>query len=510
VIVQNQADVLSFLKNPASYGEQAALVAMTTTHISAIFFVGHRVFKLKRAVRLPYVDFSTAALRLAACCREYDLNRRTAPALYMGVRCITRETDGRLMFDGRGELVDAVVEMARFDENTLFDRMGPRGQLTPTLLTELARTVARFHTNSAADHRRTGAAGIASVLDINEQALTAANLFSADAVATLTADLRSAFHRHESLLNARARAGKVRRCHGDLHLRNICLVDGVPTLFDCLEFDESMATVDVLYDVAFLLMDLWHRRLQPGANLVFNRYLDECDETDGLPLIPFFMSIRASVRAHVTAAQAEQAPDACREKVIAEAKAYAALAARFLNPAPARLVAIGGLSGTGKSTVAAAIADKIGSAPGARVLASDRIRKRLYGVRAEERLPAQAYSPEVSERVYAALALSAQTVLSSGHAVVADAVFDRATDRERVERIASAAKVPFMGIWLHAKPPTLFARVDARRGDASDATVDIVRAQLADQNGSANWVWVDADGAIAATVARVAGAIGVV
>ncbi len=508
MIVQDQTDVLKFLGDPASHGRDAATVAVITTHISVIFLVGPRVFKLKRAVRLPYVDFSTPARRLDACRRELDLNRRTAPMLYVDVRRITREADGRLAFDGQGELVDAVVEMVRFDENTLFDRMAAEGRLTPVLLTRLARTIARFHSDAEAGHHGGGAAGIASVLEGNEKALAATDVFDAGTIASLTSGLRAFLRRHEALLDARGRAGKVRRCHGDLHLRNICLVDGTPTLFDCLEFDEAIATVDVLYDLAFLLMDLWHHGRAADANLVFNRYLDECDETDGLSLMPFFMAIRATVRAHVAATQLEQAPDSHRPALVSEARAYAALALRLLAPAPVRLVAIGGLSGTGKSTVAAAIASAIGPAPGARVLASDRIRKRLHGVRAEVRLPSEAYEPEVSERVYAALMQEARAVLGAGHAVVADAVFDRRAARERIEHVARDAQVPFMGVWLHARPDTLFGRVDARRGDPSDATVDVVRAQLQHQDVPADWRRIATDRGIAATVSKVREAIG--
>ena len=507
MIVQNQAAVLKFLNDPASYGERAVPITTTTTHISVIFFVGQKVFKLKRAVHLSYVDFSTAAQRLAACRQEWRLNRQTAPMLYVGVRCIRRETDGRLVFGGEGELVDAVVEMVRFDENTLFDRMAARGQLTPTLLTDLARTIARFHIGARVNHRQGGASGIASVLDTNERALAATNIFPADTISALTAGLRLAFQRHEPLLNARGRAGKVRRCHGDLHLRNICLVGGAPTLFDCLEFDEAIATIDVLYDIAFLVMDTWHHCLQSSANLIFNRYLDECDETDGLPLMPFFMALRASIRAHVTAVQAEQASSAYREDLIFEATEYAALAVRLLAPAPRRLVAIGGFSGTGKSTVSAAIASRIGPAPGARILASDRIRKRFHGVRAEVHLPAQAYCHEASERVYALMARNAKAVLGTGYSVMADAVFDQAAYRERIERVARNAEVPFTGIWLHAQPQVLFARVDARRGDASDATVDIVRTQLASRNSPSDWISIDAGGTVVATIAKVVEAI---
>ena len=229
----------------------------------------------------------------------------------------------------------------------------------------------------------------------------------------------------------------MRHCHGDLHLRNICLFDGEPTLFDCLEFSDAMATIDVLYDLAFLLMDLWHRDLRNEANLVLNRYLDEADESDGLPLVPFFMALRAAVRAHVTATAAEEASDeeaaAARRR---EAQAYFDLALALLEPKPAMLVAIGGFSGSGKSTVAAAVAPVIGPPPGARILSSDRIRKRLFGVAPETRLPESAYSPEVSERVYALLAEEAERVLARGHGVVCDAVLDRAADRARFAGIA--------------------------------------------------------------------------
>ncbi len=502
MIVEDQSAVLAFLTDPASYDLPVARVTTTETHISAIVFVGSWVFKLKRAVRLPYVDFSTVAQRLAACRQELDLNRRTAPMLYVAVRRITREADGKLAFDGPGELVDAVVEMVRFNEDTLFDRMAVRGQLTPALMTELARTVVRFHAGAAIEPDRGGADRVAAVLEVNEQSFAAVRVCASGMITRLTAELRRTLDRHAALLNARAQAGKVRHCHGDLHLRNICLVDGAPTLFDCIEFDAALATVDVLYDLAFLLMDLWHRGLAASANLVFNRYLDECDEIDSVALLPFFMALRAAVRAHVAATQAGQQVGQRREALICESQAYIVLALRLLTPVPARLVAVGGLSGSGKSTVAAVIAGDIGPAPGARVLASDRIRKQLHGVTVQTRLPASAYQPEISDRVYAEQAQQARTVLAHGHAVVADAVFDRLADRRRIEHIARDAGVPFTGLWLHARADALFTRVDARHGDASDATVDVVRAQLARDAGSLDWIQIEADGTAAATAVR--------
>lgn len=502
MIVQDQSAIVAFLTDPASYSDPRLHISTKQTHISIIIFVATKVFKLKRAVRLPYVDFSTPDRRLVACQRELEFNRRTAAKLYLAVRRITREADGRLVFDGPGELLDAVVEMVRFDEDTLFDRLAVRGQLTPTLMTGLARTIARFHSDAVIDHRRSGASNMAAVLAMNEESLAASGLFAPETIASLTAGLWRAFGAHATLLNERERAGRVRRCHGDLHLRNICLIKGVPTLFDCIEFNDEVATIDVLYDLSFLLMDLWYRGLSSSANFVFNRYMDECDETQGLILLPFFMSVRATIRAHIAAEQAVRDTGSQHHELAREASDYAALALRLLAPASTRLVAIGGLSGTGKSTVAAAIADAIGPAPGARVLASDRIRKRLHGVVAETRLTEQAYRPEVSEQVYAALAQNARTVLKESHAVVADGVFDRPADRDRIERVARDAGVPFTGLWLYADPDQLFTRVSERRGDSSDATAAVVRAQLARGAPAPDWIKIQADGTVSTTVIR--------
>ena len=468
----------------AEAGVPPAQARVITTHISVLLLGGERAFKLKRPVVLPYLDFSTPQKRLVACERELRLNRRTAPSLYRAVRRLTRERDGRLALDGDGALVDAAVEMARFDEDGLFDRMAQEGRLTPALMTTLARTIARFHAGAEIARSRGGAEAMASVLAINANGFALTDLLPAGGVAALEAACRAALDRHRSLLDARGREGRIRRCHGDLHLRNICLVAGEPTLFDALEFDEALATTDVLYDLAFVLMDLWHRDLAGHANTLLNRYLDITDDESGLPLLPFFMAVRAAVRAHVVAVQARDGGDA---RVLDEARSYLALALRCLAPKAARLVAVGGLSGAGKSTVAAAVAPGIGPVPGARILASDRLRKRRHGVEPQMRLPPEAYRPAVAEAVFAEQAQRAGAILRLGHGVVADAVFDRPPDRERIARAAHEAGVAFQGLWLEAPAPTLIARVEARRGDPSDATGDIVRQQLGRATPVEDW-----------------------
>ena len=468
------------------------------THISLLLLGETRAWKVKKAVKLPYLDFSTPARRLTFCERELALNLRTAPAIYHRVMRLVRTPGGHLQLDGSGELVEAVLEMQRFDERGLLDRMATGGALTPALVSRLAHVIAEFHSRAqpALQLEENGSQRVGDVLRINEQALEAVRpAHDAVAVDGLLRDTRAAWQQQASLLDQRQRDGHVRRCHGDLHLRNIVVIDGVPTLFDCLEFDEDMATIDVLYDLAFVLMDLWHRGAEALANLLLNRYLDEAQEAEGLPLLGLFMSMRATVRGHVTATRALEMPQglAPRADAVDESRSYLDLASRMLRARPPRLLAIGGLSGSGKSTAAAAIASTVGSPPGARVLSSDRIRKALHGVRPETRLGAEAYQREVSEKVYATLRDRAAAILGSGYSVVVDAVFDRQDERERIAAVAQVLGVGFQGVWLEAPERVLLARVTARRGDPSDADADVVRRQLARDAGRIDWFRLPAD-----------------
>ncbi|MGX8012423.1 bifunctional aminoglycoside phosphotransferase/ATP-binding protein [Mesorhizobium sp. ORM8.1] len=494
MITENQDAVVEMLKDPASYGE-AGPVETIETHISRIFLVGRRAFKMKRAVKLPYVDFSTPELRLAACEREMELNSRTAPGLYLDVHRITRAGD-RLALGGSGELVDAVIEMVRFDQSRLLERMAAAGTLTPSLMTGVARMIAQYHRSADVIHAGGGSANIGGVLEINSAGFATSHVFDGKEIEELNAAFRDALARHAGLLDRREATGRVRRCHGDLHLRNVCVFDGEPRLFDCIEFNDQIATVDVLYDLAFLLMDLWHRGFPEFANLVMNRYLDDADDEDGFILLPFFMAVRAAVRAHVTATQVEEGSQDL-EKLIAEARSYFQLAQVLLAETPPRLVAIGGLSGSGKTTVAEALAAQIGAPPGARIVESDRIRKAMHGVPAETRLPDKAYRAGVSERVYRQIAWRSELILAEGGSVVADAVFDRAEDRDRIERAAIDTNVSFAGFWLVADPLVLWHRVSERKGGPSDATVDILSRQLQRDAGALTWRKIEADRKVA-------------
>ena len=486
----DQSETIEFLKRAESYGMEGT-VEMLKTHISFVFLIADRAFKLKRAVKLPYADFSTPALRLACCLKEVELNSKTAPELYLGVRRITRGANGKLCFDGTNETIDAVVEMQRFSQEQLFDKMAEAGQLVPTLMDTTAREIATFHQMIAPVHANSGSSNIEGVLDINERGFATSHVFSEPEVEAFSDAFRTALEGHRRQLDRRETAGMIRRCHGDLHLRNIYLTEDGPRLFDCIEFNDQIATVDVLYDLAFLLMDLWHRDLREQANLVMNHYLDLAGDAEGIAVLPFFMALRAAVRAHVAATQVELGAENST-RLRQEARSYFNLAIALLGPPSPLLIAIGGLSGSGKSTIAEALAAHVGSAPGARIFESDRIRKAMFGARATERLPAEAYRPEISDVVYKTLCDKAAAALACRGSVIVDAVFDKPRNRALVERIGKALGVPFVGVWLTADHSILVSRIEARRNSASDATLEVLEMQEARDAGTVCWQHIDA------------------
>jgi uncharacterized protein len=462
--------------------ELAGAAEIVHTHISHVVLGATRAFKLKRAVAFAYLDFSTPQRRLAACEREVALNRRAAPNLYLAARRITREQNGELEIDGDGELVDALVEMRRFDDDALFETMAEQGRLTDALIESLARRIAAFHDEAEVISSRGGLAMMRRLLALTEASLDDAPPAPPSEIAAHCARLRALAEMHGALLDLRHAQGKTRHCHGDLTLRNVCLFEGEPTPFDCIEFSDELASIDVLYDLAFLLMDLCRAGRRDFANLALNRYLDQRDEADGLPLLPLFMSLRATIRAHVAAAQTKAE----------EAQAYFALARALAQESAGAVIAIGGFSGSGKSSVAKALAPRMGVVPGARSLGSDRMRKKMFGAEALQRLPAEAYTGEVSAKVYAAICAEASRVARLGWPVVVDAVFDKPESRARIEAAAREAGVSFHGVWLDLELDARVARVEARRNDPSDATREVLLAQARRDPGEISWRQYDA------------------
>jgi hypothetical protein len=494
VIVEDQSEVVAFLSRADSYGA-AGPVERLETHISLIFLVGDRAYKLKRAVRFPYLDFSTADRRRLFCEAEVRVNRRTAPDLYDGVRPIVRTPAGGLALGGDGPAVDWVVAMVRFDQDLLFDRLAVAGRLDRFAMEELADVIARFHDEAERRPDGGGRAQVERVIESNARSFAdSGGVVADDAVAALTAASRRVLDGVGEILETRRRGGSVRHGHGDLHLRNIVLFRGRATLFDAIEFSTDLADIDILYDLAFLVMDLHHRDLTALASIVLNRYLDRTGDADGLAALPLFLSLRAAIRSHVDAAASASVSDPAEAAALRrEAQLYLDEAMAYLAPPAPRLIAVGGLSGSGKSRLARALAPCVGGPPGARVVRTDMVRKRLAGVAPTTRLAPGGYSREMTERTYRAVFDECHRVLAAGRSAIADAVFLDPWERNGIERVAAALGVPFSGLWLEASPAVLMERVTRRKLNASDATPPVVRMQLAIDPGDVTWCRLDTD-----------------
>jgi aminoglycoside phosphotransferase family enzyme/predicted kinase len=467
-------------------------VEVHETPAAKVFVGPERVLKIKKPVDFGFLDFTTLGKREWATRRELAFNRETAPDVYRAVHAIVRAPDGGFALDqGLGQehdrdVIEWALEMRPFRGPVLADHPD---RVDGALAERLGRAAARLHGRARVSTTRKGAAVLDYVLTSNAHQLRSLGaVLDQEAVERLIAESRTAFNALGPLLDRRGEGGLVRRCHGDLHLGNIVVEQDRPILFDCIEFNDALSEIDVAYDIAFLLMDLGFRGRPDAANRVLNAWTDEAARTLGdgawesLALLPLCQSMRAAVRAHVSG------HGGARDT----ARAYGQAALRHLAPSPPRLFAVGGLSGSGKSTLARALAPRLGPAPGAVVLRSDEIRKRLGGVGPRDRLPRDAYGSESSQTVYAEMLRLARQCLDAGWAVVLDAAFLNPAERTAAEGLGAELGLPFQGVWLQAAAELLSRRVRDRVDDASDADVAVLEGQLARDVGDVNWRCVDA------------------
>ncbi len=313
-----QDEVIAFLSRPDSYDASGEPVEIIATHGSMIFLHGQQAYKLKRTIAYASLDFLTLENRERACRAELRLNRRTAPDLYLEVRPITRGAGGLLQFDSAGQVVDWVVVMRRFPQQALFDRMAEEGLLTRDLIRRLGSEIARFHASAEITPQFGGAEGIREAIETNHGELCRhSRQLDAAAIHGLYREQLHTLGNMADLLDQRRRDGHVRRCHGDMRLANICLFEGRPTLFDGIEFSDRIACIDVLYDLAFVLVDLRHHDLAALADLLLECYLAQTQE-EPLPLpLPLFLSVRAATRSFTLAgsSQRQHDPRLARHKI---------------------------------------------------------------------------------------------------------------------------------------------------------------------------------------------------
>ncbi len=503
----DQAEIIAFLREPASYPGAADSVEVVETHAAMIFLVGHDAYKIKKAVTFSYLDFATPAKRKAVCEHELKINQPHAPQIYLDVLAITREASGELAIGGSGQPVEWVLHMRRFPDKSLLVDVIKADGLTAEFLDRLADEIARYQAAAPVVHDHKASDRMSGIVDQLCVAFSeGAEFLPATGINQFETAAKTALKRCRQLLDNRGSQGHVRRCHGDLHLSNIIALNGEPVLFDAIEFNDDIATVDVLYDLAFLLMDLGHVGEHLYANRLVNRYLSGAENGEqlaGLQALPFFMACRAGVRTMVAVTRLQQTPKTDRSpETVADARSYLVEATSYLEHHTPRLIAVGGLSGTGKTSVARALAARITPCPGALHLRTDIERKHMFGVGETTKLPKDSYTREASDAVYERVLRKARIALQAGHTVIVDAVFLDPSERVAIEQVANDAGAAFAGVWLEANEQILVDRVSARKGDASDATAEVVRLQLQRLEEPVGWSKVNAEGMLEDTIER--------
>ena len=473
------------LLHPDAYGHPAGTIQLTETHISWVLLTGDYVYKIKKPVNFGFLDFSSLEKRRHACHEELRLNQRLAPALYLDVVRVTR-AGGRTVINGEGDTIDYAVRMKQFDTRFELDRMAERGELQPGHMDKLAQQLAQFHDRIPGAKAGQPWGEPDNVLQPARDNLTVLQqtLTDADArslLARLEQWTEQQFLALQHRFADRKRHGRIRECHGDLHLANIVLIGEQLTIFDCIEFSEALRWNDVMSELAFAVMDLEDRGHSELGQQLLNRYLEWSGDYEGLALLPWYLVYRALVRAKVAALRMQQEAnesDSGHDRALS--MEYLALALKETVAHPQALIITHGLSGSGKTWLSEQL---MRIAPLVR-LRSDIERKRLFGMSPLESSgpdrEGSLYSADANRQTYERLAQLADTVLRGGQAVIVDAAFLRHAERQQFQELAHALGVPFRILALHTNPARCLERVRQRRvagNDASEADADVLARQ---------------------------------
>ncbi|WP_100639290.1 AAA family ATPase [Marinobacter salexigens] len=476
-------NLLLALQNPALYHHPVDGFQIIETHISQVILTGQYAYKIKKPVDFGFLDFSTLERRKHFCEEELRLNRRLAEPLYLEVVPITGSPE-KPVIGGDGEPFEYMLKMRQFRQNQLLDQQQESGELKPELLSSLAQQVANFHNSlePIPDDKPLGTpeavyAAMQENFDQIRPLISDAALISQ--LDNLEAWTQTTFERHRDLIIQRRQDGYVRECHGDLHLANITVYKGKVTVFDCIEFNEPFRWIDVINDLAFLLMDLESRRESALANLVLNTYLEYRGDFEALPLLPLYKAYRAMVRAKIALFTLgnPSLDEQEKDKLMQHYRDYAQLAESYSNIPNRFLLATVGLSASGKTCVSAAMSAELDLIR----LRSDIERKRMYGLTpledSQSPTGANLYSAEVNEKTYVRLATLATNLLAAGMPVIIDAACLKEKERALFAAVAESQGVPFALVHCEAPEDLRKEWIRNREGDASEATVELLDAQ---------------------------------
>lgn len=473
--VSDSIRIVEGLRRGEAYPHRVQVVRLLETHISWVFLTGELAYKVKKPVRLGFVDFSTLELRRKYCAEELRLNRRYSPDLYLEVVPITG-TLREPRVGGDGEPIEYAVKMRQFPDDAILSCQLKSGQVRPDAIDALALTIAEFHAGAAIaspDSPWGTADSVWEPVAENFDQLRSAG-FDGPEVRALVTWSQLEFERLRNVLESRRRAGFVRECHGDLHARNTLLLDGRPRLFDCVEFNESFRWIDVLSDLAFLGMDLADFGRNDLAHRLLNAYLEITGDYGGLRAWRFYLVYRALVRAKVAAIRSQQAADdARREPARQEVANYLSLAGQYSAPHTSTLYIAHGPSGSGKSTLTQPLLESLGAV---RIRSDVERRREAVGDGQEKR-----YSHAARQEVYDRMERLVESVLTAGLSVIVDATFLQQANRTQFRRLAERLSKPFVILDFQTPADVLRERVVRRQAagsDASEAGIAVLEVQL--------------------------------
>lgn len=455
-------------------------IGFVQTHISYVFLTGDYAYKAKKPMNFGFLDYSTLEKRRHFCCEELRMNQRGAPGLYLEVLPITQAGE-EFELGGSGEVVEYVVKMRQFPETSLLSSVFEQGRLTEELLVELAKTIANFHKTCPANDYIRSFGEVAQVRQAFDENYQQTEGYIGGPQTQQQFDETKAytdrfFGDRADLFTSRIQNNWIRECHGDLHLGNICQWQNQLMLFDCIEFNEPFRFVDVMYDVAYIVMDLEVRNRPDLSAIFLSTYIEQTGDWEGLQVLPIYVDRQTYVRAKVTSFMLNDpaVPDAEKQKGSEKAALYYRLAWEYAKPKIGKIFLTCGLSGSGKSTVARQLARQTGGI----YIRSDAVRKHLGGVPLDQRGGEDLYSSEMTQKTYDRLLNLGLLLAEQGYTVILDAKYDRQTLREAVIAHAAAAEISLQIVHCEAPLEVLRDRLRNRTGDIADATAAVLSQQF--------------------------------